>query len=113
MHKKGYLLIEIMVALALVTAGALTLAALHVNIVQWYAKAEQYLHATTIAQEALAYAQHGSAYTSPSSTFNVTHALSRPSVDLPFSLYTVTVSFTTINGGIQKIVLQGGLLHET
>lgn len=103
-NKKGYLLIEVIIALGAVAICATILASLYTKSVILHTHAKQYLQATTLAQCALRNP------TTPSSQqFTITHNTTTIDTEVPFTLQSATVSWQTAQGNKKNITLHAGM----
>lgn len=112
MKRCGYLLIEMLIALAIISVVSLIVAYMQVSIIQWHKEAEQYAQALNYAHHALALLQQGKPV--PPLNNGFTLAIDSRSINpgIPFTLHEVTVSFKTPRAIQKKISLTGGALNE-
>lgn len=111
MKKRGYLLVEMMVAIAILAMAALIMASIQARIAGWHAEAKQYMVATNIAQRTLTGLQQAIPWVNEKNGFDVTiDSWTQPGV--PFTAYTITVSFLTPRGITKSVIIGGGNFHE-
>lgn len=109
MKKRGYLLIEMMISLVILMIGSLVIAHIQSQIMAWHRETEQYMMATTIAQEAMVYIPHTMPKNYPGFTLQIT--ASNPDPGVPYTLYSVTISFCTPRGTTKELTLYKGVIH--
>ncbi len=110
MKKRGYLLVEMMIAITTLAMTALIMANIQARIAGWHIEAEQYLVATNIAQRTLMGLQQAMPWTYAKNDFGVRIATwTEPAI--PFTAYTITVSFVTPRGITREVVIGGGRCH--
>ena len=110
MKKRGYLLVEMMVSLVILMVSSLIIAHIQGQIALWHRQAEQYLMATTIAQEILAYIPHAIPK-SYKDDFHIKIDTKSADTSITYTLYTVTISFGTAQGTPKKLVFYKGVIN--
>ena len=107
----GYLLIEMIIALAIVATMSIILACIHVSMIHWHKQAVQYATATNLALTTLALLQNQK--TKPPLANGFTIKIDSKAIDpsIPFMLHTITVSFKTPYGREKHVTITGGALH--
>ncbi len=110
MKRRGYLLLEMMIALAIVVTSVAIIATIEASIARWHRYATHYLMATILAQKIVAYTQEGKPYEHHSADFTVQVEKASLSAAVPYTLHTITISFDTPPPG-GRVVMVGGSLH--
>ena len=108
--KPGYLLVELMIALATIALCSVLVAQLQVHMVQQYHEAEQYFKAVTIANSVFAKKSFDQQEVAPGYTVNAVvkqldHAVS-------YLQATVTGSWKTGRGISKQITIHVGMLDD-
>lgn len=111
MKKRGYLLLEMMISLAIITIFTFAIARIQGQIAIWHHQAEQYLMAATIAQEILAYLPNAIPKTHTKQGFTIDIQSMPLEPDIPYKLHTITVSFCTLQGVKRQFILYGGTIN--
>ena len=106
-NRSGYLLIELMIAVATIATCSVMLAYLQVHISMLHKEAEQYLQAVNYAHAAF----EGSAESSRNG-FTVQKSMQKIKNDIPYSQVTVTVSWKTPRGVAKQIAIHGGQIED-
>src|SRR5690348_6585133 len=92
-RRDGYLLIEMIIALAIVATMSIILASMNASIINWHKQAAQYATATNLAMTTLALLQNKKAKPAIADEFNITIDSKIIDQSVPFILHTITVSF--------------------
>ncbi len=109
MEKRGYLLIEMVVAIAFFALATLFIAYIQGRIITFHNQATAYLIATTIAHRTLVSLQHAIPRKVTERGFDL--QIDRwHDPEVPFTAYTITVSWRVPYPA--KVILYGGNLHE-
>lgn len=110
-RRAGYLLIEIVIALAIAVTMSTIVAFMHATVMRWQQQATQQMIATNLAISALSSLQsHQNKYpTMPGFTINT--KIENPDPSIPFGLATITVQFKNPQGVMKQVTLTGGVLH--
>ncbi len=111
MRRSGFLLIEMIIALATIAVMSLIIAHIQVCIMQWHKEAEQHLMATNLAQLTLAKLQKSEEVMQPDH-FRVQVHSYKIRAQVPFIAHSVTISFKTSRGITKEITIDGGSLDE-
>lgn len=115
-QERGFLLIEMMIALAAVAIFSGMVAYLQGQSWSWRHDARCYLEATTLAAAYFEHAQRDISsieVLNKNSNFTVNTRLEKPDETIPFQLLTVTLSWRTARGIKQEISITGGIVtHE-
>lgn len=108
MKHAGYLLVEMIIALATLLTFGLIVSSIHASIVSRHLQAEKYSHALDLAQNAIVCLQNSQSVNSfEDDGYRVTIVSERINPAVPFLLHTVTVSFWVYHDE-KKIILYGG-----
>ena len=110
MNRPGYLLIEMIIALAIVVITTIAIARIEAVIMQSHVQAYRIINAVNVAQNVLARLQDGDEIeriTHEFDEFEVAIDSYKPDQSIPFIGHQVTVSFEA-PAGTRKIIIEGG-----
>ena len=107
--KAGFLLIELMIALAMLAVCSLLVARLQVHMIYQYHEAEQYLKAVNYASRAFEERLVG---TQERESYTIAMMMHSVQEGLPYKQLVVMVSWKTGRGVSKSITMYGGMLDE-
>lgn len=108
--RHGYLLIEMIVALAIVATMSMIIASMHSSIINWHKQATLHAAATNLALTTLSFLQNDKKTVPSVKGFTITHSSQKPDSAVPFILHTATVTFKTPWGIEKKVSITAGAL---
>lgn len=110
MKKRGYLLIEMVVALAMILMVLHIVAGIQVQIAAWHHEATQYMIATTLAQRVLIGLQQKIPWHHTVQGFEITVHSYTVQPTISCMMHEITISFQT-SRGTKEVVITGGSLQ--
>lgn len=109
-NQPGYLLIELMIALATLAVCSLLVAKLQAHMVCQCYEAEQYLKAVNYASRTIEKRLSGR---QEQDGFTIETSARRVHENIPYNHVTVAVSWNNMAGVQKQITIQGGMLDES